>query len=285
MFEKIEGSLKQVLNEMHVNEGDILYVSSDIKTLLFSWAMESGIKAKEERNKALNELVDAFQLIVGDKGTLLFPVFSWDWCRGNGFDVKHTQGEVGTLSNWVLANRKEFVRTKHPMYSFMVWGKDAEYLRNMDNQDGWSRSSPFYYLQTHKAKQLLFNIEAFQGLTFGHYVEQEVGVPYRHPKYFFGEYTDEEGIKETRMYSMYVRDMDLAVGCGIHNDWLIDHQVAWRKEWEGNLLTVVDLEKSYPVIRDDMLHNNGRNTVAFAEGGLDWSKKQTLPYEVKGIEV
>lgn len=284
MIEKKEGSFRTVLNELGVNKGDILYVSSDIKTVLFNLAMEFNIKTKKERNTALDALVDELQDIVGVEGTLLFPVFSWDWCRGKGFDILNTKGEVGTFSNWVLENRKDFVRTKHPMYSFMVWGKDAEYLKNLDNQDAWSHSSPFYYLQTHKAKQLLFNIEAFQGLTFGHYIEQEVGVPYRHPKYFFGEYTDDNGIAERRMYSMYVRDMDLEAGCGIHNDWLIENDVACRNEWEGNLLTVVDLEKAYPLIRNDMLYNNGKNTLTFAEGGLDWNQEQTIPYEVKGID-
>ena len=285
IFEKNMGDLKRALNNLGVRKGDILYISSDIKTFLFNIVIEYGIESKKDRDLVLNALVDEFQAIVGKEGTLLFPVFSWDWCRGKGFDIKMTKGEVGTLSNWVLKNRMDFTRTKHPIYSFMVWGKDSEYLKNMDNQDAWSHSSPFYYLQECKAKQLLFNIEAFQGLTFGHYIEQEVGVPYRHSKYFFGEYTNEKGIIEYRMYSMFVRDVDLDVQCGIHNDWLIENNVASREEWEGNLMTVVDLEKSYHVIRKDMLENNGKNTLRFAEGRLDWSKKQTIPYEIKGIGV
>ncbi len=283
-FEQEKGSLKNVLNALDVKEGDILYVSSDIKTFLFNLAMEFDIKTKKDRNQAINEFVDELQTIVGQEGTLLFPVFSWDWCRGNGFNVKSTKGEVGILSNWVLNNRKDFKRTRHPIYSFMVWGNDAEYLKALDNQDAWSHTSPFYYFKTHEAKQLLFNIEAYQGLTFSHYLEQEVGVPYRHPKYFFGEYTNENGMTEKRMYSMHVRDMDLEVRSGINNEWLIRNGVASRAEWEGNQLTVVNLEKSYTVISDDMVNNNGKNTLKFLNGGLDWSKKRTILYEIKGIE-
>ena len=154
----------------------------------------------------------------------------------------------------------------------------------MDNQDAWSHNSPFYYFQTHGAKQLLFNIESYQGLTFGHYIEQDVGVPYRHPKYFFGNYTDENGITEKRMYSMYVRDIDVEAECGIHNDWLIENSVAKRVLWEGNTLTIVDLQKSYPIIKNDMINNNGRNTLKFSTGNLDWNAKQTVPYELKGID-
>ncbi len=285
LCEKTGGELIQALREVGIAGGDILYVSSDVKTFLFNLATEHNVKTRADRNKALDGLINIFQQAVTEKGTLLFPVFSWDWCRGNGFDYKKTKGEVGTLSNWVLENRSDFVRTRHPMYSFMVWGKDAGYLKSLDNQDAWSRSSPFYYLQASRAKQLLFNIEAYQGLTFGHYIEQEVSVPYRHPKYFFGEYTDENGIRETRMYSMYVRDLKVESGCGICNRWLMEKGVAKAVEWNGNLLTVVDLAESYPVIRDDMVNNEGKNTLTFSGGGLNWDNAPAVPYEVKGIEL
>lgn len=283
-FENENGSFKRALADLGIVTGDILYISSDIKTLLFNITTKYGFCKKTDTNKALHELIDTFKDIVGNEGTLLFPVFSWAWCRGKGFNIKTTKGEVGTLQNWVLENREDFKRTRHPIYSFMVWGNDMEYLLSMDNQDAWSHTSPFYYLQTHGAKQLLFNIESYQGLTFGHYIEQDVGVPYRHPKYFFGNYTDENGITEKRMYSMYVRDIDVEAECGIHNDWLIENSVAKRVLWEGNTLTIVDLQKSYLIIKNDMLNNNGKNTLKFATGNLDWNAKQRVPYEIKGID-
>ncbi len=281
MFEEVKGSLKVALNKLQIKEGDILYISSDIKTLLFNLVEKYNIKTQNERNKVLNSFIDELQNIVGKEGTLLFPVFSWAWCKEKIFDIKNTKGEVGSLSNWILFNRKDFIRTRHPIYSFMVWGGGSEHLKNMDNQDAWSHSSPFYYLQTHNAKQLLFNIEAYQGLTFSHYVEQEVKVPYRHPKYFFGKYIDENGNSEYRMYSMYVRDTDeFKVKCNIHNNWLIENKVALRVKWENNLLTVVDLQKSYFIIRKDILENNGENTLLFENYNLDWNKKSTVPFEI-----
>ncbi len=281
-FEKNKGGLKAALNKIGIGLGDIVYVASDLKTFLFTLAMDFGVKTKSDQNQALHSFINELQEIVGRDGTLLFPVFSWDWCKGKGFDIKTTKGEVGTLSNWVLSSRSDFVRTRHPIYSFMVWGKDAGYLKEMDNQDAWSHASPFYYFQRYNAKQLLFNIDASECLTFGHYLEQEIGIPYRYPKYFFGEYTDEFGITEKRMYSMYVRDMDSESNWVISNEWLIENHAAKRAEWEGNVLTSIDLKKSYPVIRDDIVNNNGKNTLIYT---FDKTKEQTIPYEVKGIEI
>ena len=115
-FEKENGSFAAALKSLEIGTGDLLTVSSDIKTLLFRMSTEYNIRGKSERNAALNELTDTLQAAVGTEGTLLFPVFSWDWCRGKGFDLRTTKGEVGTLQNWVLENRPDFLRTSHPMY-------------------------------------------------------------------------------------------------------------------------------------------------------------------------
>ena len=247
-FEKENGSFAAALKALEIGTGDLLTVSSDIKTLLFRMSTEYNVRGRSERNAALNELIDTLQAAVGTEGTLLFPVFSWDWCRGKGFDLRTTKGEVGTLQNWVLENRPDFLRTRHPMYSFMVWGKDAGILAAMDNQDAWGPASPFRYLHTHGGKNLLFNVESYQALTFCHYVEQEVRVPYRHPKY------------------------------------LAENKAAKKTLWEENILTAVDLPASYPVIRDDILNNRGRNTLTFAGREPDLDAPQTIPFEVKGIE-
>ena len=86
------------------------------------------------------------------------------------------------------------------------------------------------------------------------------------------------------MYSMYVRDLEVESRCAIRNDWLVEKSVATKCVWEENELILVDLEKSYPVIYDDMVNHNGKNTITFIKGSLDWNAKQTIPYEVKGIE-
>lgn len=251
------------LIQLGIGRGDIVYVSSDLKRLLFLLAAEYGITAADRRNEVLNRLVQCIQQVTGKEGTILFPVFSWSFCRKEGFDYVHTKGETGTFSNWVMLNRKDFVRTRHPMYSFMVWGKDAELLKAMDNQDAWGICSPFQYLHENHAKQVLFDIEAYQGLTFGHYVEQAVKVPYRYSKYFSGRYVDEKGRAEVRVYSMYVRKAGVDVSCGVRNEFLIRYGAAVQKEWQKSVITVADLAACFPLLWDDMVNQNGRNTLVF----------------------
>lgn len=276
----IESGLKESLNRIGITEGDILYVASDIRYFLYSVTRDYGT---DKIDDALNSVTDELQRIVGDKGTILFPVFSWDFCRGRGFDYYKTQGEVGTYSNWILNNRKDFRRTKHPMYSFMVWGNKEDLFCGMNNQDAWGVASPFYYLMKNGGKQLEFNVESFKGLTFIHCIEQWVKVPYRHHKYFFGKYVDENGVEEIRSYSMYVRDLGVYEHTKTTHQYLIDNGAAIETVWKDNKLTVVDIAKCYDVVGEDIINNDGKNNLFFRDYDFHYYSKQTMPYEIGAI--
>lgn len=272
--------LEKSLNRIGVNKGDTIYVASDVRFLIYS-IME--VLGSDEIDNALDELTNTLQETVGTEGTILFPVFSWDFCRGKGFDYYKTQGEVGTYSNWILNNRKDFRRTQHPMYSFMVWGHKANLFCNMSNQDAWGVASPFYYLMKNRGKQLEFNVESYKGLTFIHCIEQWVDVPYRHPKYFFGKYRDENGDEEVRAYSMFVRDLDVYEHTKTTHQYLVDNGAAIETVWKENKLTLVDISKCYDVVKEDIVENDGKNNLQFKDYTFHYNTEKTLPYEVGSI--
>lgn len=116
-----------------LHKGSILYIVSGVTKIVKTAQNDLGAKSIGGRDTFLYELIDMLQQLVGEEGTLLFPVFNWDFCKGETFDYKKTQGKVGDLNNFVLNNRGDFKRTRHAIYSFMVWGKDQNMLRAMDN--------------------------------------------------------------------------------------------------------------------------------------------------------
>ena len=100
----------ELFQDIDISEGDIVYVASDILKLSIFY----------KQNKILfdpNIFIDTLIKIVGDKGTLLFPTFNWDFCKGKIFDYKKTPSNCGSLSNIAL-QRSDFKRTKHPIHSF-----------------------------------------------------------------------------------------------------------------------------------------------------------------------
>ncbi len=267
------------LASLGIKKGDILYVGSDVASVLLSARHELELSSKEEQFRFLDKLIDSIQEAVSEEGTLLFPVYSWDFCRGKGFDYKKTQGEVGVLNNYILNNRSDFKRTQHPIYSFMVWGKDAGYLAGLANQEAWGEASPFKYLLDNDAKQLNINVGPLRGLTFKHYVEQVVRVPYRYPKYFIGSYTDENGVTEDRVYSMYVRDLGIEENPVRDNDafssLFVEKNTTFR-DWD---MFTFNFKKLFEVLKEDFLNNGGKNVYDYGDYKLEW-KEQKERYEV-----
>ena len=79
--------IKHGLCNIGVSKGDIVYIASDITLLLKIARQNYGVKSKADIHAFMDRLTNVFQDSVGEKGTLLFPVFTWEFCRGNIFDI------------------------------------------------------------------------------------------------------------------------------------------------------------------------------------------------------
>lgn len=272
--------LRTALNGIGIEEGDIVYVSSDVTGVILKAKRELGLKGKEGQTLFLNTLIDTLKDIVGVRGTLLFPVYNWDFCKGIPFDMRTTQGKVGSLNNFILNNRDDFKRTRHPLYSLMVWGRYADELVAMDNQDSWGVGSPFAFLHKKGGKELSINVDANKGMTFKHYVEQSTQVPYRYKKYFMGDYTDIDGNTETRVYSMYVRRLEVILEPSQTTQFFVDGGCAKKTEFRGMELSAIELKGAYELLRDDLISNGGHNVYAFTDYEIDWSTPCDDSYEI-----
>lgn len=265
-------NLELALLRLDIREGSIVYVASDITSLMIEARKKYNIKTANEVNLFLNTFIDILQKVVGRTGTLLFPIYTWEFCRKGFYDIRNTNGEVGVLPNWVLENRSDFVRTKHPIYSFLVWGKDAEYLVSMDNIDGWGSDSPFNYLHDSNATQLLFNVSLQSGFTFMHYVERCINVPYRYNKLFIGKYVDKMGHESIKEYSMFVRDLDIE-SRELLNDTFVENLDSYRSVIFGKqILKTFKFTDAFSLVKDDFINNGGSSCYKFSNYVIDWSK-------------
>lgn len=271
--------LLETLERIGIRKGCSVYVGSDATRILLTATKELELKGKEEQYAFLDELINTLQKAVGEEGTLLFPVYSWTFCKGEPFDHKNTQGQVGFLNNFVLNNRKDFIRTKHPLYSLMVWGKDAEFLAGLDNQNAWTGNTPFTYLHKNGGIELDLSTTTLRSMTFKHYVEETLQVPYRHPKFFMGEYIDADGNKETRTYSMYVRALEVKMESCQNDDFYIAGNCAVKESFHGWDMIAVDLPGAFELMKDDFLNNGGKNIYTFEDYEIDWSSNDKS-YEI-----
>lgn len=241
--------LKNYFDDIHksfedlgIRKGDILYVSSNIMRPIKQAQTDLDFKDKEGRNIFFNKLIDTLIDIVSERGTILFPMENFDFCKGERYEAKVTKSTVGSLNNFVLENRTDFRRTRHPLYSFMVWGKDADYLVNLDNQESFGENSPFAYLDNNNARQLALDVDMAKGMTFFHYVEQQCKVPYRYHKVFLGEYTDWNGNTEIRAYSQFVRKLEIGYEFKLSDDFLEKEAGLRTIEINGWIASLIDFD-------------------------------------------
>lgn len=238
-----------------INRGDTVYVISDMMPLALEYR-------KNGEKLDLNNLIDYLKELVGPEGNLLFPAFNWDFCKGIPFDRKNTPCKTGALSKAAL-KRDDFQRTSHPLYSFAVWGKDAERFMAIDVPESFGPGTIFDEMTSLNAKALVIGIPALSGFTYIHHVEQLVCVPFRYNKNFTADYIDRDGSVSTRTYSMYVRDLDMDPrhidGFRPLEEIMLKDGVIARKMFGDVMLSKMNIPETLAPIKKDLLENDAAN--------------------------
>lgn len=155
-------------------------------------------------------VIESFLRALGPEGTLLLPLFNFDFTRGVAFDIRHTPSQMGVLTEtgraWPGA-----VRTGHPIYSFAVIGARAEAFRGLANDSGYGSDSPFGVLHREGGRIGVIDLPDQNSMTFYHYVEESLVAPYRYHKRFRGPYVDAGGRACEREFGLFVRDVERGV--------------------------------------------------------------------------
>ena len=275
IFQKFFDGLVAALRAQGVGTGDMIYITSDVTGLMNTARKRFGVRTAVERDAYLDAFVNALQSLVTMEGTLLFPAFTWSFCKGKPFDIRRTYSQVGALNNWILMHRDDFRRTKHPLYSFLVWGKRSADLLALENRDAFGNDSPFSYIHRHHGKLLLFDVNLQRGFTFMHYVEESIRVPYRYLKAFRGRYTDAGGNTDERIYTMYVRDLDIVSQEYLRDSFPEERGLLLRFSWQDLTLGVLDLAMAYSLYCDDFRMHGGRECYHFTNYAIDWTNPPT----------
>jgi aminoglycoside 3-N-acetyltransferase len=156
------------------------------------------------------QILEAILDRLGAEGTLLLPLFNFDFTNGVPFDVRSTPSHMGALTEAGRAWPGS-VRTGHPVYSFAAIGKHADQFARVDNKSAYGAQSPFSILRQLDGEIAVIDLPDQNSMTFYHHVEEMMEVPYRFHKEFTGEYTDWAGETAQRTYSIFVRDLDAGV--------------------------------------------------------------------------
>ena len=186
-----------------VQDGDVLLVHSSIKRL-FKRHLKLGMKLSPQ------DILQSFLDAIGPSGTLVIPLFNFDFADGVAFDIESTPSHMGALTE-AARLYPGALRTAHPIYSFAVIGRRAEEFVTTDNVSGYGSDSPFAKLREMNGRIAVLDLPEQNSMTFYHHVEEMHNVDYRYHKEFTGAYTDILGNTKSKTYSLFVRNIEKGV--------------------------------------------------------------------------
>lgn len=244
-----------------IEPGDTVLIHTSLKRTFTRYAAQG-------HTLTAQMILRSFLQALGPSGTLLLPLFNFDFTRGVPFDMRATPSQMGALTE---AGRMTpgAVRTGHPIYSFAVLGRQAELFRGVDNFSGYGADSPFAMLRQLDAKIASVNLYDQNSMTFYHHVEEMHNVPYRFHKRFTAPYTDLNGVTEERTYGLFVRNLELGTlthvnPCG-ELMWQAGLYSGCRPE-EGSGMRVVSARKMYDVVSQIITSGRARGILFRVEG-------------------
>jgi aminoglycoside 3-N-acetyltransferase len=196
-----------------IRNGDLVLIHSSLRRTVRR-CVQGGMSG------AVGDILESFREAVGDTGTLLFPLFNFQFTEGVPF------------------------RTGHPIYSFAVIGARAPEFAGIDNHSGYGADSPFAKLRELGGRIAILDLPDQHSMTFYHHVEEMKDVPYRFHKTFAGDYTDASGLTSRREYGLFVRDLEK----GVRTDVDPMGELLWEQSLytgdrpgEGTGLRVIDV--------------------------------------------
>jgi aminoglycoside 3-N-acetyltransferase len=185
------------LSDIGLNRRDTVLIHADAGVA----AQCVGVTGSEKLNNFVGVLKTFFC-----EGTILVPSFTYSATKGEVFDPEATKSEVGLFSEFFRTS-DGVSRTKHPIFSFAVWGKDKERFLCLDDTTCFGMGSLFDEFYSVNGTLCCIGC-SLDRVTFVHYVEQTIPVHYRYLKCF--EATVKQGkAYKTFQTSYFVRNLEI----------------------------------------------------------------------------
>jgi aminoglycoside N3'-acetyltransferase len=169
-------------------------------------------------------VVDSILDQVGPEGTVLFPLFNFDFPSTREFSMLTTPSQMGVITEFSRLNYAGS-RTGHPIYSFYAIGALSGEFKGLNNRSGYGPDSPFAKLLELDGKIASVDLDDQHSMTMYHFVEEKMGVDYRYFKTFLGSYQDLNGVITSEEYALYVRDLERGVVSNLNRMG----EILWRE--------------------------------------------------------
>jgi aminoglycoside 3-N-acetyltransferase len=236
-----------------LKNGDTFLLHSNIKRLLLEFK-----RKKIDINTDL--IIDSFLNVIGSTGTIIVPLFNFDFIKTNYFSNNNTVSQMGILTECFRVKYSNY-RTSHPVYSFGVYGEKQQLFSEIDNYSAYSEESPFGILKNLNAKIAILDLEDQNSMTFYHHIEEVNNVSWRYFKKFKGICENKNGKRINKEYSIYVRKIELNIQTNVNpaGDLLWKNNIYHGcKPFIGTGLRVIEMKPMFQFITNIIKKNEAK---------------------------
>ncbi len=248
-YSDVVSSLKKV----GLKNGDVVFVHND----LGKFGLLADVKNRYDFNKAF---LDACLEVIGEKGTLVIPNFTYSFCDDEVFDYNKSPSKIGYFSEMVRTT-SGFRRSDDPIFSVSSNGpKTSMLIDNLSNQC-FGKNSVFDRMYKINAK--ILNLGFYFYPTFIHFVEAQCKVPYRYDKIFSGIIKKNKKQYNTS-YVYNVRNLELNPFPNISmlEKRSLKEKTVQRTQLGGGMITCVQAKDLFN-IASKMIQKNPTSLVIF----------------------
>jgi aminoglycoside 3-N-acetyltransferase len=190
-----KNDISEKLKKVGVQRGDIIYVASFISILGNSPTI-------------LSDTINALIEVVGEEGTVVMPVFNWDYCSGAVFDPIAAPSQVGVLTEAFRKHAGVLRSITPPWCTFAAIGQKAKEVIEIKGTSPFGPDSITQYLYDINARYVLIGCNYNDAVIHLHWLEEKFEVPYRFWKRFIGQVKINNKLVNNISY-MYARRLDI----------------------------------------------------------------------------
>ena len=171
-------------------------------------AQYKNLEPSEKINCFIKDIINYF-----DKdGTIVVPTFTYSSTKNEIYDKFVTPSSAGLFGEY-FRKYSGVLRSNNPIFSVASIGKNAVEFSNSRVDDCFGEKTSFDLLKKYNAQIICLGCSINQ-ITFVHYVEQKINVPYRFMKNFSGKIKINENIENIKI-SYYVRNLKINTKCDL----------------------------------------------------------------------
>ena len=187
--------IASALREVRAHECDVLFVHSGM-----SFGTPITGVGRQDLLGALLECLRNLRV-----PTIVMPTFTFSFCNGVNYDVKSSRSRMGSLNEYFRA-QPSAVRSLDPLMSCTAEGRDLSLVTATGcNSCGEQSTFDLLHKSNARTKFLFLGVEPAKCMTYTHYLEERLAVPYRYNRPFTGTVTDQQGHTYQQTCQLFVR--------------------------------------------------------------------------------